>query len=145
MGDNEYFIASDASPFVEFTKEAIYLEDGHMALISLEGGVDIRVINDNTKVDAQIQELKLSLEQIEKGGYDHFMLKEIFEQPKSIHDTMRGRILLDEGIIKMAGIWDNLDRIRKAKELSSLLVVLHGMQVLLVNILSKSLQEYLLK
>lgn len=75
MGDNEYFIASDASPFVEFTKEAIYLEDGHMALISLEGGVDIRVINDNTKVDAQIQELKLSLEQIEKGGYDHFMLK----------------------------------------------------------------------
>ena len=66
LGDNEYFIASDASPFVEFTKEAIYLEDGHMALISLEGGVDIRVINDNTKVDAQIQELKLSLEQIEK-------------------------------------------------------------------------------
>ena len=117
LGDNEYFIASDASPFVEFTKEAIYLEDGHMALISLEGGVDIRVINDNTKVDAQIQELKLSLEQIEKGGYDHFMLKEIFEQPKSIHDTMRGRILLDEGIIKMAGIWDNLDRIRKAKRI----------------------------
>ena len=116
-GDNEYFIASDASPFVEFTKEAIYLEDGHMALISLEGGVDIRVINDNTKVDAQIQELKLSLEQIEKGGYDHFMLKEIFEQPKSIHDTMRGRILLDEGIIKMAGIWDNLDRIKKAKRI----------------------------
>ncbi|MCL1671814.1 glutamine--fructose-6-phosphate transaminase (isomerizing) [Elizabethkingia miricola] len=117
LGDNEYFIASDASPFVEFTKEAIYLEDGHMALISLEGGVDIRVINDNTKVDAQIQELKLSLEQIEKGGYDHFMLKEIFEQPKSIHDTMRGRILLDEGIIKMAGIWDNLDRIKKAKRI----------------------------
>ena len=62
------------------------------------------------------------------------MLKEIFEQPKSIHDTMRGRILLDEGIIKMAGIWDNLDRIKKQKELSSLLVVPHGMQVLLVNI-----------
>ncbi|WP_185654158.1 glutamine--fructose-6-phosphate transaminase (isomerizing) [Elizabethkingia meningoseptica] len=117
LGDNEYFIASDASPFVEFTKEAIYLEDGHMALISLEGGVDIRVINDNSKVDAHIQELKVSLEQIEKGGYDHFMLKEIFEQPKSIHDTMRGRILLDEGIIKMAGIWDNLDRIKKAKRI----------------------------
>ncbi|KAF5271441.1 hypothetical protein FQR65_LT17598 [Abscondita terminalis] len=115
----QYFMDESGKDFPEakFTKEAIYLEDGHMALISLEGGVDIRVINDNTKVDAQIQELKLSLEQIEKGGYDHFMLKEIFEQPKSIHDTMRGRILLDEGIIKMEGVWDNLDRIKKAKRI----------------------------
>ncbi|MDR6516309.1 glutamine--fructose-6-phosphate transaminase (isomerizing) [Chryseobacterium camelliae] len=117
IGDNEYFIASDASPFVEFTKEAIYLEEGHMATISLENGVDIRTINDNSKIEPEIQELKLSLEQIEKGGFEHFMLKEIFEQPKSIHDTMRGRLLVEEGIIKMAGIWDHLERFKNANRI----------------------------
>ena len=117
LGDKEYFIASDASPFVEFTKEAIYLEEGHMATISLENGVDIRSIKDNSKIEPAVQELKLNLEQIEKGGYEHFMLKEIFEQPKSIHDTMRGRLLVDEGIIKMAGIWDNLERINQANRI----------------------------
>ena len=117
LGDNEYFIASDASPFVEFTKEAIYLEEGHMATISLGDGVEIRSIKDNQKISPAVRELKLSLEQIEKGGYEHFMLKEIFEQPKSIHDTMRGRLLVDEGIIKMAGIWDHLERINKAERI----------------------------
>ncbi|RMZ59008.1 glutamine--fructose-6-phosphate transaminase (isomerizing) [Chryseobacterium nematophagum] len=117
IGDKEYFIASDASPFVEFTKEAIYLEEGHMATISLEGGVDIRTINDNSKIEPEIQKLKLSLEQIEKGGYEHFMLKEIFEQPKSIHDTMRGRLLVDEGVIKMAGIWDHVEKFKNANRI----------------------------
>lgn len=117
LGDKEYFIASDASPFVEFTKEAVYLEDGHMATISLEKGVDIRSIKENEKIEPAIQELKVSLEQIEKGGYEHFMLKEIFEQPKSIQDTLRGRLLVNEGIIKMAGIWDHLDRINKAERI----------------------------
>lgn len=117
LGDKEYFIASDASPFVEFTKEAVYLEDGHMATISLEKGVEIRSIKENEIIEPAIQELKLSLEQIEKGGYEHFMLKEIFEQPKSIHDTLRGRLLVNEGIIKMAGIWDHLDRINKAERI----------------------------
>ena len=117
LGNNEYFIASDASPFVEFTKEAIYLEEGHMATISLGDGVEIRSIKDNQKISPAVRELKLSLEQIEKGGYEHFMLKEIFEQPKSIHDTMRGRLLVDEGIIKMAGIWDHLERINKAERI----------------------------
>lgn len=118
LGDNEYFIASDASPFVEFTKEAVYLEEGHMATISLESGVDIRNIKDNEKITPLIRELKLSLEQIEKGGYEHFMLKEIFEQPKSIHDTLRGRLLVEEGIIKMAGIWDHLERINQAQKIT---------------------------
>lgn len=117
IGDNEYFVASDASPFVEFTKEAVYLEEGHMATISLESGVDIRTIKENTKIEPAIQELRLNLEQIEKGGYEHFMLKEIFEQPKSILDTMRGRLLVDEGIIKMAGIWDHLDRLTNAERI----------------------------
>lgn len=117
IGDKEYFIASDASPFVEFTKEAIYLEEGHMATISLENGVDIRTINDNSKIEPEIQQLKLSLEQIEKGGFEHFMLKEIFEQPKSVHDTMRGRLLVDEGVIKMAGIWDHVEKFKNANRI----------------------------
>lgn len=117
IGEKEYFIASDASPFVEFTKEAIYLEEGHMAIISLEKGVDIRTIHDNSKIIPEIQELKLSLEQIEKGGYEHFMLKEIFEQPKSIQDTMRGRLLVEEGIIKMAGIWDYMEKFKNANRI----------------------------
>jgi len=117
IGENEFFVASDASPFVEFTKEAVYLEEGHMATISLESGIDIRTINENTKIEPAIQELKLNLEQIEKGGYEHFMLKEIFEQPKSILDTMRGRLLADEGIIKMAGIWDHLERLTNAERI----------------------------
>ncbi|MDR3023831.1 glutamine--fructose-6-phosphate transaminase (isomerizing) [Chryseobacterium sp.] len=117
IGEKEYFIASDASPFVEFTKEAIYLEEGHMATISLENGVDIRTINDNSKIEPEIQELKMSLEQIEKGGYEHFMLKEIFEQPKSVHDTMRGRLLVDEGAIKMAGIWDHVEKFKNANRI----------------------------
>ena len=118
LGNNEYFIASDASPFVEFTKEAVYLEEGHMATISLENGVDIRNIKDNVKITPEVQQLKLSLEQIEKEGYEHFMLKEIFEQPKSIHDTLRGRLLVEEGIIKMAGIWDNLERLNQAQKIT---------------------------
>lgn len=118
IGEKEYFIASDASPFVEFTKEAIYLEEGHMAILSLENGVDIRSINDNSKIVPEIQELKLNLEQIEKGGYEHFMLKEIFEQPKSIQDTMRGRLLVEEGIIKMAGIWDHLEKFKNANKIT---------------------------
>lgn len=117
LGNKEYFVASDASPFVEFTKEAIYLEEGHMATISLEEGVNITTIADNTHITPAIQELKLSLEQIEKGGYEHFMLKEIFEQPKSIHDTMRGRLLVDEGIIKMAGVWDHLEKFHNARRI----------------------------
>lgn len=117
IGDKEYFIASDASPFVEFTKEAIYLEEGHMATISLEDGVDIRTISENSKIEPEIQELKMSLEQIEKGGYEHFMLKEIFEQPKSVQDTMRGRLIVEEGVIKMAGIWDHIERFKNANRI----------------------------
>ncbi|PQL95712.1 glutamine--fructose-6-phosphate transaminase (isomerizing) [Apibacter adventoris] len=116
IGDNEYFVASDASPFIEFTKEAVYLEDGEMATITLKG-VDVHKIKDNKKVNPIIQELKISLEEIEKGGYDHFMLKEIHEQPKSIMDTMRGRLLVEKGIIQMAGIWDYQEKFLNAKRI----------------------------
>ena len=117
MGDNEFFIASDASPFVEFTKSAIYLEDGEMATINRNTGVKVKSIKDNSIISPSIQKLQLDLEQIEKGGYEHFMLKEINEQPKSIHDTMRGRLLPEEGIIKMAGIWDHMERFLNAKRI----------------------------
>ena len=117
IGEDEFFIASDASPFVEFTKDAIYLEDGEMATITRGKEVEVRKIKGNELVEPAIQELQLDLEQIEKGGFDHFMLKEIFEQPKSIHDTMRGRLLPDEGIIKMAGIWDHKERFYNAKRI----------------------------
>lgn len=117
IGDNEFFIASDASPFLQFTKEAVYLDDGEMATVTLGKAVDVRKIIDNLQVIPSVQELQLNLEEIEKGGYEHFMLKEIYEQPKSIRDTMRGRILVDEGIIKMAGIWDNQERFLNAKRI----------------------------
>lgn len=112
IGDKneEFFIASDASPFIEFTKNAVYLEDGEMAIIKLGVDIQVRKIMDDTYVDTIIQKLKLSLEHIEKGGYDHFMIKEIHEQPKAITDTFRGRMLADEGIIRMAGVDNNLEK-----------------------------------
>ncbi len=117
IGENEFFIASDASPFLQFTKEAVYLDDGEMATVTLGKDVDIRKIKDNLPVTHAVQELQLNLEEIEKGGYEHFMLKEIYEQPKSIRDTMRGRLLVEEGIIKMAGIWDHQERFLNAKRI----------------------------
>ncbi|TRX34117.1 glutamine--fructose-6-phosphate transaminase (isomerizing) [Flavobacterium sp. ZT3R18] len=114
VGEGEYFIASDASPFIEYTSNAIYLEDGEMANIRLHKPMKVRKIKDDSIVDPYIQELQLNLEQIEKGGYDHFMLKEIYEQPSVIKDTYRGRLHANEGIIQMAGIEDNLERILNA-------------------------------
>ena len=110
VGENEFFIASDASPFIEYTSNAIYLEDEEMAIVRLHKPMKIRKIKDDSLVDPYIQELQMNLEQIEKGGYDHFMLKEIYEQPNVIKDTYRGRLLANQGIIQMAGIEDNLEK-----------------------------------
>jgi len=117
IGDNnsEFFIASDATPFIEYTKNAIYLEDGEMAIAKLDREIKIRIIKDDTLVeDVKTQELQLSLEQIEKGGYEHFMLKEIHEQPSAIIDTYRGRLLAHEGIIRMSGLDDHKERFLNA-------------------------------
>jgi len=115
--NEEFFIASDASPFIEFTKDAIYLEDEEMAIIKPGRDIRVRKIMDDSYVDAVIQKLQISLEQIEKGGYDHFMIKEIHEQPKAITDTYRGRMLADQGIIRMAGVDDNLQRFLDAERI----------------------------
>ncbi len=104
IGENEFFVASDASPFLEYTKDAVYLDDEEMATIKLGVGISMKTIHGNEEIDPNIQKLKLNLEAIEKGGFDHFMLKEIYEQPRSIRDTLRGRMLVDQGIISMAGL-----------------------------------------
>ena len=117
IGDNEFFIASDASPFIEYTSNAIYLEDEEMAIIRLHKPLKIRKIKSDKIVDPYIQELQMNLEQIEKGGYEHFMLKEIYEQPSVIKDTYRGRLLSNQGIIQMSGVEDNLEKFTSAKRI----------------------------
>jgi len=117
VGENEFFIASDASPFIEYTNNAVYLEDEEMAVIRLHKPLNVRNIKDDRIISPYIQELKINLEQIEKGGYDHFMLKEIFEQPNAIKDTYRGRLLTNEGIIKMAGVEDNMGKFLNANRI----------------------------
>ena len=114
IGEDEFFIASDASPFIEFTKNAVYLEDGEMAVVRLGKEIRLRKIQDDAITYPMVQELQMNLEEIEKGGYDHFMLKEIYEQPRAIKDTYRGRLRSSQGIIKMAGVDDNLDRFLNA-------------------------------
>jgi glucosamine--fructose-6-phosphate aminotransferase (isomerizing) len=104
IGDNEFFIGSDATPFLDHTKRVVYLEDGEMAMVTRDGGLTIRKIDSDERVSAEINELQQEISSIEKGGYDHFMLKEIFEQPRSIHDTMRGRVDPKTGTVKMAGL-----------------------------------------
>ncbi len=117
VGDDEFFIASDASPFIEYTKNAIYLEDEEMAIIRRDKDIKIRKIKDDSLVDPYVQELQINLEQIEKGGYEHFMLKEIFEQPKAIKDTYRGRLLTNDAIIKMSGVEDNMQKFLNANRI----------------------------
>jgi len=119
IGENEdeFFIASDASPFLEYTKNAVYLEDEEMAVIRFHKGIKVRKIKDDSLVETYVQELQINLEQIEKGGYDHFMLKEIHEQPKAITDTYRGRLLTNEAIIKMAGVEDNMKKFLNANRI----------------------------
>ena len=103
LGNNEFFIGSDATPFIDQTKKVIYLDDGELARISKQG-ISIRTIDSDTPVDAIIHQLQMDLESIEKGGFEHFMLKEIYEQPISIQNTIRGRLFPEKNEIKMAGL-----------------------------------------
>ena len=114
VGENEFFIASDASPFIEFTNNAIYLEDEEMAIVRLGKEIKLRKIKNDAIAYPNILKLQMNLEEIEKGGYEHFMLKEIYEQPRAIMDTYRGRLRADQGIIKMAGIDDHLEKFLNA-------------------------------
>jgi glutamine---fructose-6-phosphate transaminase (isomerizing) len=109
--EGDFYVASDATPIVEYTANVVYLEDEEIAVIDRETGLHIRTIHNN-EVVPEIIELEMQLEAIEKGGYEHFMLKEIFEQPRSIADSIRGRLNVQQGTIRMAGIddhWEHWD------------------------------------
>lgn len=115
VGDGEYFIASDATPIVEYTKNVIFLNDNEIAYIN-RNELSIKTI-ENKVSTPYIQELELNLEMIEKGGFEHFMLKEIYEQPRSIYDSMRGRINAKEGFISLRGLNEYEDRFLNAKRI----------------------------
>ena len=113
VGEGEFFVASDATPIVEYTKNVVYLEDEEIAVIPRHGKLQIKTIR-NKKITPYIQELQIQLEALEKGGFDHFMLKEIYEQPRSIKDSMRGRINAKEGVVALGGIRDHLQKFKNA-------------------------------
>lgn len=115
VGDGEMFIASDASPIVEHTQKVVYLDDGEMAIIDKDGW-EVKTIDD-VKLTKKVHELSLSLDEIEKKGYPHFMLKEIFEQPDSIADCLRGRLDLENNRIQLGGLTEVLDQLTDAKRL----------------------------
>jgi len=110
VGKGEYFVASDATPIVEYTKNVIYLNDNEIAFINRENLLIKNI--DNTIQTPYIQELDLKLEMLEKGGYDHFMLKEIYEQPRSIRDCMRGRIYPERGKVQLGGIKEYVEKLK---------------------------------
>ena len=116
IGRNEYYVASDATPIVEYTNNVIYLEDGHIARINKNENIEIKNIK-NKNITPYIQELKLNIDAIEKGGFSHFMLKEIYEQPSSIRDTMRGRIDPITKEVKLGGILEYQQKIVNANRI----------------------------
>ena len=118
VGQEEHFIGSDATPFLEFTKKVIYLEDGELAVIRNHKSTIFRKTKDDTTFSPVINNLELSLDKIEKQGFDHYMLKEIYEQPKAIRDTLRGRIIAEKGVIKLSGVDDYIDKFLSAKKIT---------------------------
>jgi len=116
IGRNEYYVASDATPIVEYTNNVIYLEDGHIARINKNENIEIKNIK-NKNITPYVQELKLNIDAIEKGGFSHFMLKEIYEQPSSIRDTMRGRIDPITKEVKLGGILEYQQKIVNANRI----------------------------
>ena len=115
-GNNDFFVGSDATPIVAHTKNVVYLEDEEVATMTRDGKLSIRTIGD-TEITPEIKAIELEIASLEKGGYDHFMLKEIYEQPRSIRDSIRGRVNLQQGTTNLSGIdghwprWENAQRI----------------------------------
>lgn len=104
FGDGELYVASDGSPLIEYTRRVSYIEDGHMAVLHLNGKIEIKNLKDNAVQSPYIEELSISLEAIEKGGFEHFMMKEIHEQPQAILNSIRGRMSLEQMKISLGGI-----------------------------------------
>jgi glutamine---fructose-6-phosphate transaminase (isomerizing) len=116
VGENEFFLASDATPIVEHTKKVIYVNDEEVVVMTRDGDLQIKNLR-NQSSEPSIQHIELEIEALEKGGYDHFMLKEIFEQPTRIADCMRGRMNAEEGWIRLGGIEEHSNRISKASRI----------------------------
>jgi len=114
IGDNEFYIASDASPIIEYTNNVVYIEEQEYAVVNRDGSYAIRTLG-NVQKSPEIQKIELSIEMIEKGGFEHFMLKEIYEQPKAIEDSLRGRMNAQQGWIKLGGLNEYINRIDKAE------------------------------
>ena len=117
LGQGEFFCASDATPIIEHTKNVVYLEDEEIAHISLKKGLKLKTIGNQNKTP-YIQELEMHLEALEKGGYEHFMLKEIYEQPQSILDSMRGVLAFLQGKVVLGGILDYEEKLINAKTIN---------------------------
>jgi len=116
IGEGEFFVASDATPIVEHTKNVVYLEDNEIAIMTRNEELKIKTIKNKDKTP-YMQELQMNLVALEKGGYDHFMLKEIYEQPRSIKDSMRGRISSSKGVVALGGIKDYEKKLANAKRI----------------------------
>lgn len=112
VGEGEFIIASDATAIIPYTRQVVYLLDGEMVVVSKDK-FEIKTIEDEI-IERELEEITFDLEEIEKGGYDHFMLKEINEQPDSIHNTMRGRIIKDTGLVKLGGLMNVTDKLKFA-------------------------------
>lgn len=116
VGDDEYFIASDASPIIPYTNKVIYLNDEEIAVIDRKTGLEVTTFHNEVQ-EPIIQEVDMDVEQIEKGGFEHFMLKEIFQQPETVADCMRGRLNAVEGWVKLGGMEDYINKIANAKRI----------------------------
>ena len=116
IGEGEFFIASDATPIIEYTQHVVYMNDEEIAVIERNQKLRIRTIKNHEKTP-YIEKLELNLSAIEKGGFDHFMLKEIYEQPRSVRDCMRGRLIVEEGIVKLGGLRDYRLNLLNAKRI----------------------------
>lgn len=115
VGEDENFIASDVTPLIPYTKNVFYLEDDEIAIVS-SSSIITKTLH-NKPIEKEVQKIDFDIEDIEKGGFDHFMLKEIFEQPKTIMDAMRGRVIKDEGLVKLGGLADVEDKLLKANKI----------------------------
>ena len=115
IGNGEHYVASDAAALVAHTRNVVYLEDGEIAVLTKDS-FETRTI-DNVGIEKEVHEVTIELEEIEKGGFDHFMLKEIMEQPETIRNSMRGRVLLDEGNAKLSGLRDVMPALENAQRI----------------------------
>ena len=114
---NNFFIGSDPSPFIKYTKKCLYLKDNEMAVLNLKKGITLRSLKTDNILEKNIENLKLEIEQVEKGGFKHFMLKEIFEQPKNIMDALRGRVSTKPKGIKFSSIEENFSKFKNSERL----------------------------